>query len=447
MTSVSSIPGPTPEERSRFPERAREDALGLLETLTERWGDLVRYPGPTSEYLVINRPDLARSFLQDPRWMRTQLLTTVLGQGTLASDGPGWRWRRRIVQPGFERARIWSFHRLMAEESLAFAERWAAADGPVDLQAELSELTLRVVTRALFGTHADPHVETVSEAIAFLLEDLSSLANAFLSMPGSIDPRRNRRRKEMLGRLDDVVDAILVERRQHPETEWPDDLLTRLLLSTDPETGTRLDDTQLRDEVLTMLVAGHETTATLLTWAFWELSQNPEEQDRFQAELDARFPDADPTLEDMMASGRVRLIVNETLRLHPPVYYIARRATETLEVDGHVVEAGTVGMVVPHLLHRRRDTWSEAERFVPDRFELGQTNAEERLAYFPFGRGGHACTGRHFATLEAETVLTLICRRFRLRAAEGHEGRPQPLVVMRMKDGLPMHLEPRAQRG
>jgi cytochrome P450 len=391
---------------------------------------------------LLNRPEYVRHFLHAPGWTRTDLLKIALGESTLSADGPEWRKKRRIVQPGFERARIEGFGPLMVDEARKLADAWAREEGPVDVDAAMMKLTLRIVVRSLFSADVEPHVETVSKALTQVIADLGALTSTLFAVPVAFAPDRNRRMKAALGDLDRVVFEILDERRARPRAEWPPDLLTTLLTARDPDTGDALDDAQLRDELVTMLVAGHETTATMLGWAWYLLGEHPEVEAAWHADLDARFGDRDPAPEDLLQPSFTRDLVQETLRLYPPVWAIARRVTETQALDGYRIEGRSAAFICPFLLHRHPGWWRDPERFDPSRFAEGEARIE-RYAYVPFARGPHMCSGHHFATLEGQIILAVLGRRFRLRKVPGHEVKPLPLVTLRFEGGLPMTLEPR----
>ncbi len=430
-------PGPAPGE---LPPEVHGDPLQLLAHLAATYGDIVRCPSPYGVSYLLNHPDYARHFLHAPGWVRTRLLEIAIGQSSLSADGPVWRRRRRIVQPAFERARILGFGSAMVEETRALAERWAYASGPIAVDQAMMELTLRIVVRALFSTEVDNHVSAISSALTTVLSDLGSLTSTLFSVPTTFSPERNRRLKGALGALHEVVLELLRERRAAPKGSFPDDLFTRLLEARDPETGEALDDIQLRDELVTMLVAGHDTTATGLGWAWYLLSLHPEVEAAWHGELDARFCGRDPTAEDLAEPSLTRRIWQETLRLYPPVWAVARRVSEPDELFGYEIEGPSAAFISPYLLHRHREFWPNPDRFDPDRFLVSEPH---RYAYLPFLRGPHTCAGQHFALLEGQLILAALGRRFRLRLAAGQVVEPSPLITLRMKNGLSMEIERR----
>lgn len=443
MAEAETPPGP--ETAEALPEAVRSEPLLAFRHLAEGYGDLVRWPSLFGPSYLFNAPSLVRAFFQDPVFVRTPLLKTVLGEGSLASDGPGWRRRRRIVQPGFERARIVSFAAAMLEETERLARSWEGASEPVSINAAMMRLTLRIVARSLFSAAVEAHEDVIDGAVTDLVEGLGALTPSLFSGPATMSPARNRRMRAARAALDGVVDELLADRRRLPPERWPQDLLTVLLEAEDPETGARLDDAQLRDEVVTMLVAGHETTAALAAWTWLRLDRHPEVERRWHRDIDRRFPEGRPSAAALGAEEHyTQLLVQEVLRLHPPVWSIARALSAAHEVEGFRLERGAPAFICPYLLHRHPDHWDDPEAFTPARFAAGAPRKIDRYAFVPFGRGPHMCTGHHFATLEAQLILVALGRRFRLRLIEGEQVRAAPWVTLRVAGELPMRVEPRS---
>lgn len=442
MAEGKNPPGPQPEAGDPIPDEALNDPLRLMGYLAERYGDVVRCPGPYGYSYLLNSPQYVRHFLHNSKWTRTELLKVALGDGSLSADGPPWKKRRRIIQPGFERARIEGFSHIMLDESLRLAGEWSAAVGVVDVAEEMMRLTVRIVARSLFSADVDEHIEALSEALTQVISDIGELTLTPFSVQVSFSPDRNRRLKASLKTVRTVVLDILDKRRAEPSTAWPEDLLTMLLKAVDDETGEGLDEVQLRDELVTMLVAGHETTATMLGWAWYLLSKNPQVEARWHQELEERFPDRDPTVDDLRDPSYTRDMVQEVLRLYPPVWTIARRVTEADVMDDWKIEDKSAIFICPYLLHRHPQHWPNPEVFDPVRFSPDGAKFD-RYAYVPFLRGPHMCAGHHFATLEAQIILVTLGRRFTPRLPSEHVVKPRPLATLRFEGGLPMRIETR----
>ena len=432
-------PGPERSEAAGASAELAENPLALLMDLGARYGDLVRCPSPYGQSYLYNHPKYVRHFFHSHNYERTKLLKIALGDGTLSSDGAIWREQRRIVQPAFQPERVRGFADLMVSEALGAAARWQA-QGVVDVDEQMMRLTLLIAVRALFSADVSEDVEEISDALTLVIRDLGILTSTLFAVPVSFDPMRNRRLKGALAALDKVVFRIIEARRKQPGERG--DLLDMLLLAEDPETGARLDDQRLRDEAVTMLVAGHETTATSLTWAWALLAQHPEQEARFHAELD-QLEGRPPTVDDLPRLGFTRGVLQESMRLYPPVWTIARRVKQDEVLDGYQILGDSAAFVCPYMLHRHPAFWSEPERFDPTRFDDARGPTVDRYAYVPFARGPHMCAGHHFATQEGTLILAALGQRFSLRLARDTPPEPWPLVTLRVKEGLPMRLRPR----
>lgn len=442
MTTARVPPGPRPEAGDPLPSAALADPLTLLTHLAGTYGDIVRCPSPYGSSYLLNRPDYVRHFLHAPGFTRTELLKIALGDSSLGDDGPSWRKRRRIIQPGFERARVMGFGTLMLEETERLAGEWSAATGPQDVDAAMMRLTLRIVVRSLFSGEVEAHIERVSAALTRIISDLGALTSTLFAVPVAFAPDRNRKLRAALAELHEVVMTLLEARRSAPAEAWPRDLLTMLIEARDPDTGEGLDDVQLRDELVTMLVAGHETTATMLAWAWYLLARHPEVEAAWHRDIDARFPHGRPTVETLAEPNLTRDLVQEVLRLYPPVWAVARRIESDHILDGFELEGRAAAFICPFLLHRHPDHWAEPDRFDLARFGAGAPPVD-RYAYIPFIRGPHMCAGHHFASLEGQIILAALGRRFQLRIRPGFEAKPLPLVTLRVAGGLMMDVAPR----
>jgi cytochrome P450 len=423
----------------------RRDPLGFLRETTARYGDVARHVTLEGDSVVIvNRADLARSVLRERRRVYVkrgtpddQMLTPLLGEGLLTSEGEMWQRQRRTAQPAFARRRIAALDGLIVEQTLALLERWkqAIADGSaVRLDHDLSSLTLAVVAQAILGSgisNADRRfgraVDTVNRFMGHYdpLEPTAEGARARAAFSGA------------LAFLDGLVRLIVQARRAEGTSNDPD-LLDRLLADG-------YDDRSLRDQVLTVLMAGHETTAKALTWASYLLACHPEVGARLDRELAVALDGREPTAEDLAAAPLCRDVMREAMRLYPPVWLLSRRATRDDELGGFHIAGGTLVCVSPYLLHRHPDYWDAPESFNPDRFADG--DAETRrpdFAYIPFSGGPRRCIGETLALLEAQLVLATLRQRVDIRLVPGHPVEPEALVTLRPREGLIVTL---ARRG
>ena len=399
---------------------------------------------------TITDPDLIRHVMltNADNYRKTPItraiLEPILGRGLLTSEGDFWRRQRRIAAPAFHHKRIRDFAAMMVEATRDMLEGWheAAAEGrPIEVQGEMSRLTIQIITRFMFSRSLDDaEARRVSQAIRTLSGGQLRLRD-LIGLPEWLPHTHNRVARQAVGTIDGIVNRIIAERRADGRDHG--DLLSMLMLARDEETGEAMSDRQLRDEVMTVFIAGHETTATALTWIFYALHRNPEVEKRLHAVLDKALGGKAPAFEDLERVPYVRMVIEEAMRLYPPVPQIARQALAEDRIDGVRVPRGAIINMNIWLAHRHPDVWQDAERFDPERFDAARSGNRQRFIYFPFGIGSRICIGNSFAMLEAQILLATVAQAFRLRLPEGHAVHPIGNVVLRPKDGLPMTLEAR----
>jgi cytochrome P450 len=348
------------------------------------------------------------------------------------------------MQPAFHRSSIAAFASLMVERTRALLKDWdgpARFRRPVNVYHEMRRLSLDVVTRALFGVDVHEDAQLAGHTFAILSEALAeNLYSPFflLFLHPLLPTRTNRRARAALRTLDRIVDSIIARRRARGSAGG-DDLLSLLLHARDEEAdGAGMDDRQIRDEVMTVLLAGHETTAATLSWTWYLLDRHPHVAERLRAEIRGALGDRDPTVEDLPQLEGVTRVIEEAMRLYPPAWIITRVAKEEDEIGGYRVAPRTVVTLSPYLTHRSGEVWPDPERFDPDRFTPERSAERPRFAYFPFAGGPRQCIGSEFALTEATLVLATILRRYRLELASRGEVVPQPLTTLRPRGGLPM---------
>lgn len=439
--STSMPPGPT----EVIPEaRIRTDPLGFLHEMKTSFGTFTRHRTGNWDVYLVNRPDLVRSVLREDRrlYVKTgtpddMMLTPLLGKGLLTSEGEQWKRQRQLAQPAFERRRVHGFDTLMTDAAAERVERWeeALADGrPVRLDHELSSLTLTVVARAVLGAQI--------AGVGGRFGDAVDTVNRFMGHhePMGEDAESVQARIEF-GRATAFLErlvGLLIDGRRASGIR-ADDLLDRLLLADPP-----FEARELRDQVLTMLMAGHETTAKALTWTIFLLDRHPEFRDRLQAELKHVLGGRLPVADDLERLPLCRRAVQEAMRLYPPVWLISRRAVKDMTLGGHAVPAGALVCISPYVLHHDPDSWERPEAFEPDRFAPERSSGRDPFAYLPFSEGPRQCIGQSFAMLEAELVLATLCSRVRFRLVADHPVEPEALVTLRPRHGMLMTLSPLA---
>ncbi|MEQ8980900.1 MAG: cytochrome P450 [Deltaproteobacteria bacterium] len=410
-------------------------------------GDVVHLPFPGRQGYLIVHPDLIKHVLVDNHknygkgTRGYRMLRLALGEGLVTSEGEFWRRQRRIAQPAFHHQRIAAFAETMVTSTERMLDQWAQHDSTkvIDIDAEMMRVTLEIVGLCLMSTDLADESGVVGGAITEVLEGTVKRVQNPLTLPLEVPTPGNRRFVRALSRLDEVVYGIIRERQgmQSP----PQDLLTMFMEAVDEETGERMNEKHLRDEVLTMVSAGHETTANALTWTFYLLSQHAEEAEKLRAELAAVLGGRSPTLEDLPNLPYTDAVVKESMRLLPPVWMIARSVIDDDVIGGHTIPAGSMVFLNTYVTHRDPRFFEAPERFMPERFARGDVDRQPKYAYFPFAGGPRVCIGNSFAAMEAKLLLATIAQRYAPRLAPGHDVTPIPTVTLRPKYGMRMFLE------
>ena len=442
------MPGPDQVAVAALARACGEDAFQFLGQLVRQYGDIVRYPTSYGDVYLFNHPQQVHEILHRENYTRTGLIKLVLGEGLLSSDGPYWREQRRQAQPHFQPDRIAAFGPLIGEEIALFTSQWrgrAERGEAFDVSREMARLTLRIVVRALFSTDLDRENDELCDAITFLIRDLGSISRTLFGSSMQVNHNRNQHFDEAIKVVDRIVYKIIDDRQSL--ASQPDDLLTRFLRGHDPQTGKSLDRRQLRDEVVTILISGHETTALILSWAWVLLSQNPAARDRLQDEVDRVLKGTMPRVQDLERLPYTRMVLQESMRLYPPVWFIFRKAIRDDVVGGYQIPGGAPVLVSPYLVHRHEAIWSQPEAFDPLRFAPEQAAARPRYAYFPFGGGRHTCLGERFALMEGIMILAAVAQRFDVNLVPDHPVEPEPALTLRQRHGVQVALLERAMTG
>jgi cytochrome P450 len=429
----------------------RRDPLRFLTETARTYGEVARYRlGPLRSFLI-SGPDGVRHVLQENVRNYTKdhfsysMVRWVAGDGLLTSQGDFWLRQRRLAQPAFHRQRIAALGAGMARAATERVDSWAPAaesGRPIDAAEEMTHLALRIVGESLFGGGLGERTATVSRAFTTISEQLVTRFRTMRLLPPVLPFGQDRAFREATAALDEVVYGIIAERRRRGGDSG--DLLSMLMLAQDEETGERMDDRQLRDEVLTMLVAGHETTATTLAWAWALLARHPEVERRLHTELDEALAGRAPAAEDLPRMPYTRMVIDETLRLYPPAYIVSRKVMEEDEIAGFRIPAGVSVDISPYVTHRSPALWERPDAFEPERFTPERAAGRHRYAYFPFSGGPRQCIGNSFALMEAQLVLATVAQRYRLRPLHTGPLDAEPLITLRPRGGLPVMLERRA---
>ena len=426
----------------------RRDPLAFLLAAHREFGDVIRFRMPLQQVTLVAHPDHAQHVLQERHRIYTKnnidyrILKQIVGEGLLTSDGEFWLRQRRLIQPLFHRRAIADLADMMTRTTLDLLEAWkprAERGDAIDLADEMSALTFRIVGKAVFDLDVSSDVDVVGRNTTIVNEHIGrhylEAMVPFLPTPANLRFRRARRA------LDEVVRRLIAERRRE-NAERPD-LLSMLVQARDEETGRGIDDRQIRDEAITLLLAGHETTANALNWTWRMLSEHADVERSLHAEVDEALGGRPPGADDLARLPYTRMVLEETMRLYPPAWMVTRTPSEDDVIGGYPIRKGSIVLVAAWVTHRHAEFWDDAERFDPERFSPERSEHRHRFAYFPFGGGPRLCIGAGFAMTEAVLVLATIAQRYRVRMVPGHPIALQPLVTLRPAHGLRVTLAPR----
>jgi len=420
----------------------QRDPLGVFLEGARQCGPVVHYRFVVWHVYTVNHPDGAKRILQDNNRNYNKdvfdysLLKGLLGNGLLTSDGESWLRQRRLMQPAFHRQRIAGFAALMTDETETMLAGWEGLrkNGDLlDVSAAMMRLTLRIVCRALFSTDIEREEDIIGAAFTEVNRRITNYS--YFPFPPLFVPTPGNRKIVASSRaLRQIVDGIVSRRRQ--DSIDHDDLLSMLLHAQDADTGERMSDQQVSDEVITLLLAGHETTSNALSWTRYLLAQHPEAEAKLHDELDSVLGGRLPTMDDLERLPYNRMVIEEALRLYPPAWVVSRNAIAEDEICGYRVPAHAYVLLLPYTVHRHPDFWEHPDTFDPERFTPERSAVRPRYAYFPFGGGPRQCIGNTFAMTEAQLILATIAQRYRLSLAPDHEVGTEPLITLRPRNGI-----------
>jgi len=423
---VKVAPGP----RGKFllGSLTQMQSKGTLLFYVDAWrefGDVSRFKmGPMTIHQVIRPEHIHHVLVQKSgnyvKGLSHDKLRVSLGWGILTSEGELWRRQRRLMQPTFTPKGVTRFAGVMADATRKMLERWQnCREGealPINL--EMMRLAMSVISRSMFSVDISEDFAQAGEALRFILEFTNQRTMTLIDPPLFLPTPMNRRLKRALKTIDDFLYRIIAERRRGAAG---DDLLSVLMQARDPETGQAMSEKQLRDEVLITFFAGHETTAQLLTWAWYLLSGHSRVEQKLHAELAEVLGGRTPALQDVAQLPYTGMVIDETLRLYSPVAMLARDVVEDDEIGGYHIPGGSMVVITPFITHRHPDFWEKPETFYPEHFTAERVQDRPRYAYYPFGAGQRICIGKHFALLEAILVLAEVAQRYQLRLVPGQQ--------------------------
>ncbi len=399
----------------------------------------------------INEPSAIKHVLLDnaANYHKTEitrrLLEPGLGRGLLTSEDEVWRSHRRIMAPAFDHRSIVGYSPIMTEIAQGLVAKWDALPqgDEVDVAAAMMHATLHIISRTMFSSDSDGIVDVVERGVERYQAEIRPGLIDLLELPQWIGRLLGAHRPaSVLAEFDQAIDRMLAERERARDAQ-PKDLLARLMAARDEETGGGMTAQEVRNQVVTIFMAGHETTAVALTWTWYLLSQHPAVEAKLHAELEQVLGGRTPRHEDLVKLPYARMVLEESMRLYPPAHTLSREAMAEDHVLGHRIPARSTVLIVPWLLHRNPKIWDRPDRFEPERFAPERVAARPRFSYIPFGVGPRICIGAAFAMAEAMLILATVAQHYRLHLKPGHPVEPQGLITLRARHGMRMLLEKR----
>jgi cytochrome P450 len=438
-------PGPSPLAVPGLLRKLWFDRLAMLTDAASEFGDVVKFAmGPKTLYFF-NHPDHAKHVLSDnPANYHKGLglaeaRRRILGDGLLTSEDEVWKRQRRIIAPAFRRDRLAGFTSVVTDAGQALVGRLSAqVGGTVDLSEEMTRLTMSVLGKSLLAADLSPlrmlgpAFEVAQDQAMFEMVSLGAVP-LWLPLP------RNYRFRRAKGQLEDAVE-VLVSGRAHAGGRDGTDLLSMLAAAYQDDPDARKRWRVMRDELVTILLAGHETTASTLSWTWYLLSRDPKAAAAIHAEAVEVLGDRTPDHEDLARLPYTTTVIQEAMRLYPPVWGLTRKSVAADEIDGYRVPAGADVMISPYTLHRHPGFWTEPNEFRPERFATSAAVTTHRYAYIPFGAGPRVCVGSHLGMMEATLIAAMVARDFRFELPAGARAEPEAMLSLRVRGGLPVRV-------
>jgi cytochrome P450 len=437
-------PGPSGHPISGLFFEYRRQRVDFLLRLSREYGDIVYFKIGRQPMYLLNRPDFIqdvlvtyhRNFIKSRILQRAKVL---LGEGLLTNEGESHLRQRRLVQPAFYRDRLISYADTMATCGRTAAERWKPGETR-DLAEEMMRVTLAIVGRTLFSKDVERDASEIGKALTDVLGTFDTLLLPFSSLIQRLPLPKFIRAKRAQKFLDRAIYKIIAERRANAADTG--DLLSMLLFAVDEEGSGGMTDKQVRDEALTLFLAGHETTATALTWTWYLLSQNPRADEKMRSEIRSVLRDRLPGYNDLPKLRYTEMVLAESLRLYPPAWAIGREVKSSTRIYNYEVPKGAICLMSPYVMHRNPRYFPDPDRFDPDRFTQEAKQNRPKFAYFPFGGGPRTCIGERFAWMEGVLLLATIAQRWRFNLVPNQVIEPHPQITLRTLHGVKMILRP-----
>jgi cytochrome P450 len=447
----SALPGPRGNPLLGNVLEFKNDTVGAIVRGWRNYGDAVAFRGvgPFFPLYLFAHPDHVQHIFQDNfrNYRRQDFLRKkfglVVGNGLVVAEGESWVRQRKLAQTAFASERLKALAGAMTETTDEALDGWrdhAAQGQPIDIQSEMMHLILAILTRTLFGVDMSAEAAEVEHSVAVQAKYLNDRLNSPIDIPENAPLPAQRRFLAARATLNRLVEGVIAERRRTGEDTG--DLLSILLAAQDEETGEPISDEQARDEIKTLLIAGHETTATTLGWTFYLLSKHPDVAERLRSELDEVLGDRPPTADDVPNLQYTTKVLYESLRLYPPLWIVSRMPIEDDVIGGYPVPARTSIIICSYVTHRHPDFWDNPEGFEPERHTPEAMKARHRYSFIPFGGGPRGCIGFPFAMMEMPLVLARVMQRYRLDLVPGSVVEPESAISLRQKKGARMLVQP-----
>ncbi|HLF83978.1 MAG TPA: cytochrome P450 [Blastocatellia bacterium] len=426
----------------------RRDPPKLLSSLAREHGDIVHFKlGPQDIYLL-NHPDYIRDVLvtHNRNFVKSrglEMAKKFLGESLLTSEGEFHRRQRRLAQPAFHRQRINAYAEVMTDHATQTRERWRDGE-TLDIWQEMMRLTLAIVGKTLFDADVESEAPEIGKALTDVMQLFERITNPLSGLLEKLPLPANIRWLKAKERLDATIYRVINERRASGEDRG--DLLSMLLLAQDEEGGGSMTDEQLRDEAMTLFVAGHETTANALTWTWYLLSQHPDVEAKLHEEIDNVLAGALPTAADVARLPYTEMVFAESMRMYPPAWTLGRRVLADYQVGQYVVPARSIVLMSPWVMHHDPRFFPDPFKFDPERWTAEARESRPKFSYFPFGGGPRVCIGEQFAWMEGALLIAAIAQQWKMRLAPGQRVEPKAMITLRPKYGMRMLLSKRIER-
>jgi cytochrome P450 len=459
MTQAAIAPGPKGNVLLMPTRAIRKKTHEYLQRLEEKYGDISKIKfGPFTVIYLANPDYIEYVFLNRDIYTKVQeggMLRILLGNGLLTSEGDFWLKQRRLIQPVFHKQRLERFIQKISESTDEMLAGWEMQNGEtLDVYNEMNRVTLDIVGKTLFSVNVKSEFDKVNSALTKIMTAIRNRSR-FMRFPLWVPLPSHLRIEHNRKVLDETISEIINQRRNATfgrhrlaagDAGKFDDLLTMLMEVEDADTRERMTDKQLRDEVLTIFIAGHETTANSLAFTLYLLAKNPEAKKLLQKEINEVFNAEEMTFEKLQKLEYTTMVIKESMRLYPPAWMIPREAAKDDLIGGYQIKKGDKVLSSPYAMQRSPRYWKNPEEFIPERFTAEKIKDMPRYAYFPFGGGARMCVGNNFAMMEMQIVLAKICKQFDCVLPENFELELLPLITLRPKEGIPLILQKREKK-